>query len=109
MLNALYRRADLFLFPSLYDTAGLVIREAAAAGTASVSIRGSSAADCIREGENGYLCRDETEDLARVIDEALADPETLARIGQRAKDTIPIPWSELVDGVLERYQALINR
>ncbi len=107
-LNALYRRADLFLFPSLYDTSGLVVREAAAMGTPSVAVRGSSAAECITAGENGFLCEDDSRALTRAIDAALADPEALARIGRRARDTIPIPWSKLIDDVLERYAALIG-
>ena len=108
-LNGLYRRADLFLFPSLYDNSPLVIREAAAMGTPSVTVQGSSAAECIEDGVNGLLCQDDSDDLAQVVNAALADPAALARMGERAKATIPIPWSELVDGVLERYQALINR
>ena len=108
-LNALYRRADLFLFPSLYDTSGLVVREAAAVGTPSVVVRGSSAAECVDEGVSGYLCEDDPADLARVIDGALADPAALARVGQQAHDAIPIPWSRLVDDVLVRYGELIKK
>ena len=44
-LRAWYSRADLFLFPSSYDTNGLVVREAAASDLASVLIRGSCAAE----------------------------------------------------------------
>jgi len=108
-LNALYRRADLFLFPSLYDTSGLVVREAAAMGTPSVVVRGSSAAECVEAGVSGYLCRDDSADLARVVREALADPEALARVGAKARETIPIPWTRLVDDVLERYARLLDR
>jgi len=107
-LNALYARASLFVFPSLYDTSGLVVREAAAMGTPSVVVRGSSAAECIRSGENGFVCEDDPADLARVIDGALAQPETLRRIGAAAKETIPIPWSRLTDRVLERYAEIIR-
>ena len=106
-LNALYRRADLFLFPSIYDNSPLVVREAAAMGTPSVTVHGSSAAECITDGENGLLCEDDSDDLARVVRDALADPDALKRMGQRAHDTIPIPWTKLVDDVLERYQALL--
>ena len=106
-LNALYRRADLFLFPSIYDNSPLVVREAAAMGTPSVTVHGSSAAECITDGENGLLCEDDSDDLARVVRDALADPDALRRMGQRAHDTIPIPWTKLVDDVLERYQALL--
>ena len=107
-LNALYRNADLFLFPSLYDNAPLVVREAAAVGTPSVTVRGSSAAECIVDGENGLLCEDDSDDLARVIRAALSDREALRRMGENARDTIPIPWTKLVDDVLERYKALIG-
>ena len=107
-LNALYRRANLFLFPSLYDTSGLVVREAAAMGTPSVAVRGSAAAECIEEGVNGYLCEDDAADLARVIDGALNDPQALRRVGEAAKETIPIPWTRLVDDVVERYEALLG-
>ena len=107
-LNALYRRADLFLFPSLYDTFSLVVREAAAMGTPAVVIRGSCAAEGILDGENGFLCQDDPADLARVVEAALSDPERLARVGERARATIPIPWSRLMDGVLDIYGQLIQ-
>lgn len=107
VLNALYKRADLFLFPSLYDNSPLVMREAAAMGTPSVTVRGSSAAECIEDGANGLLCQDDSRDLARVVDAALSDPAALTRMGERARATIPIPWSKLVDDVLARYQALL--
>ncbi|MEI3062834.1 MAG: glycosyltransferase [Oscillospiraceae bacterium] len=41
-IRAWYCRADLFLFPSTFDTNGLVVREAAACGLASVLVAGSS-------------------------------------------------------------------
>ena len=107
-LNGLYARADLFLFPSLYDNGPLVIREAAAMGTPTVTIRGCSAAECIRDGENGLLCADDPADLARVVSAALADRDGLRVMGERARETIPIPWSTLLDEVLERYRRLIK-
>lgn len=107
-LNALYARASMFLFPSIYDNSPLVVREAAAMGTPSVVVRGSSAAEGIRNGFNGYLCEDDPGDLASVIDDALSDPTKLARVGQTARETIPIPWSDLVDQVLENYGRIIR-
>ena len=108
-LDALYALADLFVFPSLYDTSGLVVREAAAAKTPAVVVRGSSAAECIRDGENGLLCEDDPDSLARVIEKAIAEPEKLREMGERAKETIPIPWSVLVDDVLARYRSLMKK
>ena len=107
LLDGLYALASLFVFPSLYDTSGLVVREAAAMSTPTVVVRGSSAAECIRDGENGLLCEDNAQDLARVIDGALSSPEALRQMGVRAKETIPIPWSVLVDDVIRQYRALL--
>ena len=55
VIRAWYCRADLFLFPSTFDTNGLVVREAAACGLGSVLVRGSCAAEDIRDGESGFL------------------------------------------------------
>lgn len=109
-LNALYAAASLFVFPSLYDTSGLVVREAAAQNTPSVVVRGSSAAECIRDGENGLLCENDPADLARVIEGAISAPQmkTLSALGAAAKRTIPIPWGEIVDGVLDRYREILS-
>ena len=60
-LDALYASATLFLFPSLYDNAPMVVREAASMGTPSILAEGSSASEIIRDGENGWLCRDDSE------------------------------------------------
>lgn len=109
VLNALYARASLFLFPSLYDTSGLVTREAAAVGTPSIVVKGSSAAEGMTHGVNGFLCENTPEDLASIIQDALSDPERLKAIGQKAKETIPIPWSRLVDDVVAGYEDLLRR
>ena len=58
---------------------------------------------------NGYLCQDDAEDLARVIDGALKDPQALRRVGRAAQETIPIPWTKLVDDVVARYRGLLDR
>ena len=108
-LNSLYALSDLFLFPSLYDTSGLVTREAAAQRTPSVVVAGSSAAEGIVDGGNGFLCRDDPESLASVMKAALGDQYRLARVGQSACETLPIPWDRLVDDVLAAYAEILEK
>lgn len=102
---AFYRRADLLVFPSIYDNAPMVVREAAAMGTPALLIRGSCSAEGVTHGENGFLCENTVEDIAAGIRAALP---TAAQAGERAKETIPIPWNVLMERVLERYQRLIK-
>lgn len=106
ILKGLYARADLFVFPSLYDNAPMVVREAAAAGTPSILIRNSCAADGVIDGENGFLCENTPEDIAACMERALKTAKT---VGARARDTIPIPWSGIAKQVIDRYTALIER
>ncbi len=108
MLAGLYQCADLFVFPSLYDTAGLVVYEAASFGTASVVVRGSSAAEPIIDGENGFLCEDDAIDLACVMEGAITDIEKMRIVGDVARQTIPKIWDGIMDSVLERYENLIS-
>lgn len=107
-MMGLYRRAELFVFPSLYDTSGLVVREAATQETPSVVVRGSAAAECIKDWLNGFLCDNDPDSLANVIIEALSDTDRLKTIGKKAKDTIPIPWNVIMEQVMDRYTEVIN-
>ena len=105
-LMGLYARADLFVFPSLYDNAPMVVREAAAAGTPSLLIRGSCAAEGVTDGENGFLCENTPEDIALHMARALKTAKT---VGVRARETIPIPWDGIAQKVIDRYTRLIEQ
>lgn len=109
ILNALYTRALLFAFPSLYDNAPMVLREAAAAGTPAVLIKGSDAAEGIEDRKNGYLCLNLSEDLALVFKEAINNPQNTANVGLKAKETIPVHWDHILTQTVERYQYLIEQ
>ena len=54
-LKQYYAAASLFLFPSLYDTDGLVVKEAACFDTPSVMLREASASGMLTDGETGFL------------------------------------------------------
>lgn len=107
LLDALYARASVFAFPSLYDNTPMVVREAAVMGTPSVMVRGSTAAEGIEDRVNGFLCEDDPGDLCRVICGALDDPVLLAAAGEKARETIPVPWERILENAVSRYERLI--
>ena len=107
LLDGLYSRASLFAFPSLYDAAPMVVREAAVMSTPAVMVRGSTAAEIIRDGVNGYLCENSSADLARVMQSALSDPQALEQVGGNARETIPVPWERTMEKAVERYTRLV--
>ena len=108
-LKRYYAMADLFLFPSLYDNAPLVVREAASLHTPSLLLRGSTAAEVIRDQFNGFLSENGPELYARRIKEILMQPETLKQAGENASLTLCRTWEEIVQEVKDRYIHLIRR
>ncbi len=106
-LDGLYALSKMFVFPSLYDNAPMVVREAAAMGTPPVLIKGSNAAECAVDGVSALMCEDTAASLAEAIRRGLSGPEALLKMGQAARDTIPVPWTALMGSVVARYEALI--
>lgn len=107
-LRAWYSRADLFLFPSTFDTNGLVVREAAASDTASVIIEGSCASEGVTDGRNGFLIEENAGSLAAKLRELCAHPEKMADVGRCAGDELYISWEDAVANAYDRYGAVID-
>lgn len=107
-LDALYQRASLLVFPSLYDNAPMVVREAAVMETPAVLVKGSSSAEIVRDGFNGFLCEDDSQDLCRVLSRALKSPENLQTIGQNARNSIPVSWDDILGTAIVRYENLVD-
>ncbi len=109
ILRKYYMAADLFLFPSLYDNAPLVVREAAALHTPSVLIDGSTAAAVIKDRTNGFLTGNSKEAFAGKIQLILKDKPLLEKVSLNASETLARPWKDIADEVSDRYASLIKR
>lgn len=109
ILKKYYVAADLFLFPSLYDNAPLVVREAAALHTPSIIVKNSTASEVVVDNVNGYLTDNTPVALAEKIKYAISNRANLKLIAENASKTIAQSWEEIVEEVLDRYVHLINR
>ena len=107
VLRAINTRADLFLFPSTFDTNGLVVREAAACGLASVLIEGSCAAEGITPGRNGFTIKENAESMAALLKEVSGDLGHLHEVGQHAMDEIYLSWKQCVAKAYRRYEYVL--
>ena len=108
-LRAWNTRADLFLFPSTFDTNGLVVREAAACGLGCVLVRGSCAAEGIDDGRNGFLIEESAEAMAALLKEICPDLVRLHQVGQHAMREIYLSWQSAVNEAYDRYGAILDR
>ena len=103
-----YAASDLFLFPSLYDNAPLVVREAAALHTPAVMAAGSTAATILTDSQNVFLVQNDPADMERKLRELIADPQRVHRAGVQASKTIVRSWEDCVGEALDRYNTLLK-
>lgn len=108
VLRVLYSRADLFMFPSTYDTSGLVVKEAAACNTASLVVRGSCAAEGIEDCFSGFLCDENAASCSSAIDNALSNRTRLSEIGKNSGRYIYLSWEDAVSKAYGRYEEIVK-
>ena len=108
IIRAWYCRADLFLFPSTFDTNGLVVREAAACGLASVLIAGSCAAEDVTDGRNGFFIEENAASMAATLRRLLPQRELLRQVGENARRELYISWDTSVANACRRYEVVLD-
>ena len=108
LIRAWYCRADLFLFPSTFDTNGLVVREAAACALASVLISGSCAAEDVTDGVSGFLIEENSAAMAAKLRALCGHREIMRQVGRQAQQQLYISWEEAVGRAYQRYGAVID-
>lgn len=108
-LRAWYCRSDLFLFPSTFDTNGLVVREAAACSLASVLVRGSCAAEGVTHNQNGFLIDENAISMAALLESLMDNQEEMHRVGENAGRELYLSWEDAVKLAANRYEVVIDR
>jgi glycosyltransferase involved in cell wall biosynthesis len=109
MLWRLYRDADVFVFPSLYEGFGLPVLEAMAAGACVVVRNASAMQDLV--GDAGVTV--ETADpaaTAAAIGALLDDPARRRALGVRARErATTFTIRKMAEGTWRSYQAALGR
>ena len=107
-LQAYYLRADLFLFPSLFDTNGIVSIEAATHKLPTLLVKNTCASENIIDGENGFLAENNVEDFSSKLEKIISNPQKLKEVGQNAYKTLYKSWEQVAQEVLGHYKKIIE-
>jgi UDP-glucose:(heptosyl)LPS alpha-1,3-glucosyltransferase len=108
-----YRRADWFVHPTLYDACANTVLQSLASGLPGLVSARDGASEFIRDGENGFLLRDPTSPvaIAHALDRAFAlgraEREMMAAAARRT--VLPLTWDAHVDQWEELFRRLATR
>lgn len=108
LLQGYYLRSDLMIFPSTFDTSGIVKVEAAAHKKACVLVKDSCSAEQVFHGENGFLCEENEQSLSEVLIDLCANPSLMKQAGEKAYDTLFRTWEDVSEEVLSKYKKIIE-
>lgn len=104
-----YASADLFIFPSVTETQGLVIGEAKAAGLPVVAIRAFGPAEIVSHGEDGLLTDPSLSAFTEAILELLDNHDLRGKMAQKAlENALEISSVRTAEQMLSIYQKLIE-
>jgi glycosyltransferase involved in cell wall biosynthesis len=109
LLSAHYLRANLFLFPSTFDTASLAPIEAAASKLPTLMTQGCSTAEIINSGANGLLAPESPEAWAEQIIWAIKNPKDLRKLSENCHTQVFRTWKSVVDEVNDLYSGIIAK
>lgn len=103
--EAFYQIAKLFVFPSVCDTAGIVILEAASQKTPTLCIEKTFPAEIIVDGKNGFLAPLDENIFADKMISAI-NSEELSQVGENAyKELLN---KDVYEKIVEQYKSLIK-
>ena len=108
LLSYYYARADLFLFPSLYDASSIVQIEAASQKTPTLFIEDAVTADTITNNISGYTAKKSEEDYANRILEIINDKELYNKVCRNTFQEVYKNWDNVVDEAYNSYIQFIE-
>ena len=108
LLASYYARADIFIFPSLYDASSIVQIEAASQHTPVVFIKGSATSCMIKDKVNGFLSENNIKDFAEVINTALTNDELYKKVSTNCYNQLYKNWDDVIEEVYNNYLRLIE-
>lgn len=108
LLANIYARADLFLFPSLYDASSIVQIEAASQKTPTLFVEGAATTATITENVNGFISQNNEEDFAEKINEIINNKALYDSVCENVYKDIYINWDSQVSKVFDSYMEIIS-
>ena len=103
-----FKRANLFLFPSIYDASSIVQIEAASQGTPGLFLKDTATAATITDNINGFLADNDVNSYADKIIEIVSNKSLYSKVCHNAYNDLYKSWDDKIDEVYKLYLSLIE-
>ena len=103
-----YQRADLFLFPSLYDASSIVQIEASSQSTPTIFLKNTATACTVTDNVNGFLSDYTIEAYSDKIIEVMKNEKLYKKVSRNAFNDLYKNWDNTIDEVYEQYKKIIK-
>lgn len=108
IISGILLRSKLLLFPSMFDSFGLVILEAAAHKTPSLLIENSVAASSFIDCQNVFTAKEDPSMYAQKIIDVLSDPLLYNKVAENCLTEVCCSWEDYSDFILSQYREVID-
>ena len=108
LLKEIYYRADLFIFPSLFDSSSLVQIEAASQETPTIFVEGSVTSDTVDNNVTGFKEKEDVNAFADRIESILKDKKLNDKVRKTARKELAKTWDVIAKETYEYYQKVIE-
>ncbi len=109
LLKSIYYRANLFLFPSLFDSSSLVQIEAASQETPTLFVEGAVTADTVENNINGFTAPEDINSFADRIEEIFKDKKLYNKVQRNAKNSLAKSWKTIAKETYDYYLKVIEK
>lgn len=109
-LPVYYNAADVCVFPSYYESFGLVPLESLACGTPVVASDVGDLRNIVRQGETGYvLINNEPQSLAARLEDILSEKAHKMGTGSAIRESVlRFSWSNIASSIILEFNRLIK-
>ncbi len=108
-VGRVYCGGDIFVFPSMTETQGLVLGEALAAGLPCVAVNAGGSPEMVRHGEDSFLCENDCADFTSRIDLLLRDAGLRRRFASAAvENSRRFRPEEMARSMLDAYRSAMG-
>ena len=108
LLKEIYFRANLFIFPSLFDSSSLVQIEAASQETPTIFVEGSVTSDTVEDNINGFKEKEDVNLFADRIEKIMNDKKLYNDVKKTARKDLAQTWDVIAKETYDYYLNVIE-